>query len=91
MILTSHYRPEDGINLKMIDRDIDYMREVFAKDRGQSRAGKIILRNEKASDVYTTQLLADMIKVEAKGRFEARAGIPVSHLFPFSSSTILTN
>jgi hypothetical protein len=34
-------------------------------------AGKIILRNECASGTYTTQVIADMIKEEAKGRFEA--------------------
>lgn len=66
----------------MLDRDIDHLRETFAKDRGQSRAGKIILRNERASDVYTTQVIADIIKNEAKGRFEARAGIPVRSPIP---------
>jgi 6-phosphofructokinase 1 len=70
------YTPEEGINIKMIDKDIDYMRETFARDRGQSRAGKIILRNEQASKTYTTQVIADIIKEEAKGRFEARVGIP---------------
>lgn len=70
------YTPEEGINIKMIDRDIDHLRETFASDRGQSRAGKIILRNEKASKTYTTQFIADIIHAEAKGRFEARVGIP---------------
>ncbi|KAF2431259.1 6-phosphofructokinase [Tothia fuscella] len=70
------YTPEEGVNIKMLDRDIDHLREVFAKDRGQARAGKIILRNEKASKVYTTQIIADIIMAEAKGRFEARVGIP---------------
>jgi 6-phosphofructokinase 1 len=60
----------------MLDRDIDHLREVFAVDQGQSRAGKIILRNEKASKTYTTQMLADVINEEAKGRFEARIGVP---------------
>jgi 6-phosphofructokinase 1 len=70
------YTPEEGINIKMLDKDIDHLRETFARDRGQSRAGKIILRNEKASKVYTTQVIADIIMAEAKGRFEARVGIP---------------
>jgi 6-phosphofructokinase 1 len=43
------YTPEEGINIKMLDRDIDHLRDTFARDRGQARAGKIILRNEKAS------------------------------------------
>lgn len=33
------YTPEEGINIKMLDRDIDLLRETFARDRGQSRAG----------------------------------------------------
>jgi 6-phosphofructokinase 1 len=70
------YTPEEGINIKMLDRDIDHLRETFAKDRGQNRAGKIILRNEKASKVYSTQLISDIIQAEAKGRFEARVGVP---------------
>ena len=70
------YTPEEGISIKMLDKDIDYMRETFSRDNGQSRAGKIILRNEQASRVFTTQVIADIIKEEGKGRFEARVGIP---------------
>ncbi|ETN38272.1 6-phosphofructokinase subunit alpha [Cyphellophora europaea CBS 101466] len=70
------YTPEEGINLHMLARDIEYLRENFRNDRGASRAGKIILRNEKASETYTTNLIADMIKEEARGRFESRAANP---------------
>ncbi|KAF2814037.1 6-phosphofructokinase [Mytilinidion resinicola] len=70
------YTPEEGINIKMLDRDIDHLRETFARDKGQGRAGKIILRNEKASKTYTTEIIANMIREEAKGRFEARVGVP---------------
>ena len=70
------YIPEEGINIKMLSRDIDFLRENFKNDKGASRAGKIILRNERASETYTTQFIADMIKEEAKGRFESRAAVP---------------
>ena len=70
------YIPEEGINIHMIARDIEFMRESFRNDQGASRAGKIILRNERASNTYTTQMIADMIKEEARGRFEARAAVP---------------
>lgn len=70
------YIPEEGINVHMIARDIEFLRENFNQDKGASRAGKIILRNELASDVYTTQFVADMIKAEARGRFESRAAVP---------------
>lgn len=70
------YIPEEGINIQMLARDIDFLRWNFATDRGANRAGKIILRNECASSTYTTQVIADMIKEEAKGRFESRAAVP---------------
>lgn len=70
------YIPEEGINIKMLSRDIDFLRDNFVRDKGANRAGKIILRNECASSTYTTQVIADMIKEEAKGRFESRAAVP---------------
>ncbi|KAJ5486796.1 hypothetical protein N7530_001096 [Penicillium desertorum] len=70
------YIPEEGVDIKMLSRDIDFLRENFIRDKGANRAGKIILRNECASGTYTTQVVADMIKEEAKGRFESRAAVP---------------
>ena len=70
------YTPEDGINLKMLDHDIDHLRDVFLQDKGQNRAGKIILVNEKASKTYSVQIIADMIAEAGKGRFESRHGVP---------------
>ncbi|KAF2745181.1 6-phosphofructokinase [Sporormia fimetaria CBS 119925] len=70
------YTPEDGINIKMLDRDIDHLRNVFRRDKGQNRAGKIILVNEQASKVYSVQIIADMIAEAGKGKFESRHGVP---------------
>ncbi|KAJ5548262.1 hypothetical protein N7513_005496 [Penicillium frequentans] len=70
------YIPEEGIDIKMLSRDIDFLRDNFIRDKGANRAGKIILRNECASSTYTTQFVADMFKEEAKGRFESRAAVP---------------
>jgi 6-phosphofructokinase 1 len=73
---TAVYIPEEGIDIRMLSRDIEFLRYNFASDKGANRAGKIILRNECASDTYTTQMIADMFKEEAKGRFESRAAVP---------------
>jgi 6-phosphofructokinase 1 len=73
---TTVYTPEEGIDIKMLARDIEHLRENFANDRGQNRAGKLILRNETASTTYTTEMIANMIREEAKGRFEARFAVP---------------
>ncbi|KAI4213169.1 MAG: hypothetical protein LQ351_004115 [Letrouitia transgressa] len=73
---TAVYTPEEGIGIKMLARDIEHLRTSFAKDQGQTRAGKLILRNEHASSTYTTEVIANMIREEAKGRFESRFAIP---------------
>ncbi|KAI9757307.1 MAG: serine/threonine-protein kinase M1 [Chaenotheca gracillima] len=73
---TAVYTPEEGIDLKMLVRDIELLRNSFATDRGQGRAGKLILRNEHADDVFTTQIVADIIRKEARGRFESRFAVP---------------
>ena len=70
------YTPEEGINIKMLARDIEHLRANFAQDKGQNRAGKLILRNETASTTYTTEMIANMIRDEAKGRFESRFAVP---------------
>ena len=70
------YTPEEGIDIRMLHRDIEHLRDFFAHDRGEARAGRLILRNEHASDTYTTQFIADMIKHEARGRFESRFSVP---------------
>ena len=52
------------------------MYEVFEDDRGEYNNGKMIIRNEQASSVYTTDLIADIIKESAGGRFETRTAVP---------------
>ena len=70
------YTPEEGISIDMLASDVHHLKEVFEHDKGQSRAGRLILVNEKASKVYSARLIADMIREEAHDRFEARDSIP---------------
>ncbi|KAM3421827.1 6-phosphofructokinase [Cercospora zeina] len=70
------YTPEEGIHLNMLVEDIKFLKDQFAKDAGHTRSGKIILRNEKASKVYTTQFIADAIKEESNGKFDSRYAVP---------------
>ncbi|PHH86144.1 hypothetical protein CDD83_10660 [Cordyceps sp. RAO-2017] len=70
------YIPEEGISLEMLNADVKHLKEVFRKDRGQSRAGRVILVNEKASKVYDAKLIASIIREEAHDRFESRESIP---------------
>ncbi|PHH63991.1 hypothetical protein CDD81_5096 [Ophiocordyceps australis] len=70
------YIPEEGISLEMLNADVKHLKDVFRKDRGQSRAGRLILVNEKASKVYDAKLIARIIRDEAHDRFESRESIP---------------
>lgn len=70
------YTPEEGVSINMLAADINHLREEFARDSGQSRAGRLILINEKASKTYNAKLIANMIREEARDRFESRDSIP---------------
>ncbi|PQE28465.1 6-phosphofructokinase protein [Rutstroemia sp. NJR-2017a BBW] len=70
------YTPEEGVSIDMLAADIKHLRQVFERDSGQSRAGRLILINEKASKVYNAKLIADIIREEAHDRFETRDSIP---------------
>ncbi|KAI0101386.1 phosphofructokinase-domain-containing protein [Nemania sp. FL0031] len=70
------YIPEEGISLQMLTADVVHLKEVFAKDKGQTRAGRLVLINEKASRTYNAKLIADIMRDEAHGRFESRDSIP---------------
>ncbi|KAJ9155585.1 ATP-dependent 6-phosphofructokinase [Pleurostoma richardsiae] len=73
---TAVYTPEEGISLDMLAADVRHLKEIFHQDKGQSRAGRLILINEKASKVYNAKLIADIIREEAHDRFESRDSIP---------------
>lgn len=70
------YTPEHNISLKTIEEDLELLEKTFANDHGDERSGRIFIRNEKASDVYTTQLIADIIMENAHGKYESRTAIP---------------
>ncbi|KAK0390821.1 hypothetical protein NLU13_0324 [Sarocladium strictum] len=70
------YIPEEGISLEMLNADVKHLKEIFSKDKGQSRAGRLILVNEKSSKVYDAKLIASIIREEAHDRFESRESIP---------------
>ncbi|KAK0613100.1 phosphofructokinase-domain-containing protein [Bombardia bombarda] len=73
---SSVYTPEEGLSLEMLAQDVRHLKEIFTHDSGQSRAGRLILINEKTSKVYNAKLIADILRDEAHGRFESREGIP---------------
>lgn len=70
------YIPEEGIDLNMLVKDINHLKDVFRSEKGQSRAGRLILVNERTDKLFTAKLIADLIRHESEERFEARDSIP---------------
>ncbi|KAI0475837.1 phosphofructokinase-domain-containing protein [Xylariaceae sp. FL0804] len=70
------YIPEEGVSLEMLNADVHHLKDVFQRDNGQSRAGRLVLVNEKASPIYNAKLISDIIRDEAHGRFETRDSNP---------------
>lgn len=70
------YVPEEGIDLAQLELDIKLLKEAFATERGLSRSGKLVLKSTNASKVLTTQVLADIMKQESNGEFDAKTAIP---------------
>lgn len=67
------YTPEVGINLKMLGGDVEFLRRRFALDVKGKSEGRLVIRSEKASDVYTTEFLTRMLKEEGGKNFDARS------------------
>jgi 6-phosphofructokinase 1 len=63
------YLPETGINLEMIQADIDWIRKSFDE---QGRTFFLAVRNERANPNYTTQALAHLLDEEGQARYDTR-------------------
>ncbi|SCU85684.1 LADA_0D08988g1_1 [Lachancea dasiensis] len=72
----SVYTPEDKIGLKSIKEDLELLKENFRHDQGETRNGKVLIRNEQASSIYTTELLGDIIAEASGNKFGVRTAIP---------------
>ncbi|PRP84077.1 6-phosphofructokinase (predicted) [Planoprotostelium fungivorum] len=69
------YSPEEGIKLKTLADDADYLRKTFAREKGEGRHGKLLIRNEMASQTYTTEVIGKMYEEESEGRYETRTSV----------------
>ncbi|CCF56730.1 hypothetical protein KAFR_0B04340 [Kazachstania africana CBS 2517] len=72
----SVYTPENKIDLESIKEDLSLLKENFRHDKGENRNGKILIRNEQASSVYSTQLIANIISEQSRGKFGVRTALP---------------
>ncbi|CAO1618941.1 unnamed protein product [Jaminaea pallidilutea] len=67
------YTPEVGIDLRMLSKDVEFLRRRFAMDSAGKSEGRLVIRSERASEVYTTDFLTRMLKEEGASQFDARS------------------
>ena len=66
---------EEGITMKALERDVEHLVEGFRKGKRLA----LMIRNENASPVFTTDVLRRLLEAEGRGAFDARQAI-LGHL-----------
>jgi 6-phosphofructokinase 1 len=72
------YIPEEGISLYDLVRDSEILKFKYEEEVERSE-GRVILRNEQASNVYTTKMITDILQEEGKGFYDCREAV-LGHL-----------
>ncbi|TFK28096.1 6-phosphofructokinase [Coprinopsis marcescibilis] len=67
------YTPEDGMTLDMLRRDVRYLKTRYSLDLPGKSEGRLVIRNEKSSEVYTTNMITKMLQEEGGSLFDARS------------------
>ncbi|KAI9019185.1 6-phosphofructokinase [Phycomyces nitens] len=69
------YIPEEGIKLERLQSDVRHLLALYLDDAADKAEGRIILRNEKASKTYTTDVISSILKDEGRGLFDSRTAV----------------
>ncbi|GMK57913.1 hypothetical protein CspeluHIS016_0407470 [Cutaneotrichosporon spelunceum] len=67
------YTPEQGINLSCLVEDVEFLKERYALDEKGKSEGRLVIRSEKSSTVYTTEVITNILKEEGAELFDARS------------------
>ncbi|BEJ12888.1 hypothetical protein CspHIS471_0300620 [Cutaneotrichosporon sp. HIS471] len=67
------YTPEQGINLSCLVEDVEFLKERYALDEKGKSEGRLVIRSEKSSSVYTTEVITNILKEEGAELFDARS------------------
>lgn len=70
------YVPEEGMSMGQLEQDIDALKMSFSNDRGKDQSGRLLIKSEKASDVFSVDVMSRIINAEAHGRFDAKTAVP---------------
>ncbi|GAC71954.1 pyrophosphate-dependent phosphofructo-1-kinase [Moesziomyces antarcticus T-34] len=67
------YTPEVGIGLHQLGKDVAFLKKRFLLDVKGKSEGRLVIRNEKSSDVFTTEVITKILKEEGNSLFDARS------------------
>ncbi|KAH8089320.1 6-phosphofructokinase [Filobasidium floriforme] len=68
------YTPENGINLDVLQEDVDFLKKRYALDvPGKSEGRLVIRRVQKSSKIYTTEVMTKIFAEEGKNIFDSRS------------------
>ncbi|GAA6034879.1 hypothetical protein JCM8097_009347 [Rhodosporidiobolus ruineniae] len=66
------YTPETGITLKQLATDVDFLKKRYSQDVKGKSEGRLVIRSEKASKTYTTEVITNILADEGKDLFDSR-------------------
>jgi 6-phosphofructokinase 1 len=66
------YAPETGISLKMLAQDAEWLRQRYQSDINGRSEGRLIIRSEKSSTCYTTEVINKILNEEGNKLFDSR-------------------
>ncbi|GAA5860004.1 hypothetical protein JCM8547_003054 [Rhodosporidiobolus lusitaniae] len=66
------YTPEKGITLKQLSADVDFLKKRYSQDVKGKSEGRLVIRSEKASKTYTTEVITNILADEGKDVFDSR-------------------
>lgn len=67
------YTPEEGITLDMLRDDVRFLQTRYRLDPPGRSEGRLVIRNEAASNVYSTAVITKMLQEEGGQLFDARS------------------
>lgn len=67
------YTPEEGINLDGLRQDLKFLKNRYFLDAKGKSEGRLVIRNDRSSNLYTTEFITSMFKEEGGSLFDSRS------------------
>ncbi|KAK0536782.1 6-phosphofructokinase, alpha subunit [Tilletia horrida] len=67
------YTPEEGMDMGRLGLDVEFLKRRFGLDVKGKSEGRLVIRSENASKVFTTETITNIFKQEGAPLFDARS------------------